>query len=403
MELGRADAEKAPGLYSPLLMVEQHGKLRVCEDARTLNAWCVREDTSIMPTVHDCLQSVQGNTWLGLLDIKSAFLQLPLDEASRRYFRFVVNVDGASRIFQWRVMPFGWVNAPVVWQSYITEVLHEPVEREWVRIYVDDILVVGKGEDELMERMDTVLRLLQQAGLQVKLAKCAVGVSKLQYLGMEVDADTCAIPGARLQALRNMAPPRSLPELRALIGLLNYFNSFVGLQGTPEWEKLLHLAANAKRIPGSWASKWRGEPEEAHRRVVDRVLQAAPLHFIVPGRTLVVRTDASGTGLGYALYQLTEKAQGLWDANAKVELQDESMELVHLGGRQLTTAERTLSATEREALGIKVAVDKLTPVLQGRRFILVTDHRNLPWMRDSINPMARRWAMRPSICIVIVS
>ena len=92
-----------------------------------------------------------------------------------------------------------------------------------------------------------------------------------------------------------------------------------------------------------------------------------------------MHTDASATGIGYALCQIQG---GLNRAIA-------------YGGRHLNAAERNYSTTEREALAIVEAVKKFRNYLYDRKFTICTDDHALRWLMSIKDPNGRlaRWAL----------
>ena len=58
-----------------------------------------------------------------------------------------------------------------------------------VMVYLDDILVAGKNEEEHLNRLDVVLQRLQNAGLRLKDSKCEFLVASVTYLGYRIDAN----------------------------------------------------------------------------------------------------------------------------------------------------------------------------------------------------------------------
>lgn len=91
--------------------------------------------------------------------------------ASKKYTAF--SVPGL-RLFQFKRMPFGLMNAPSTFQLFIDSLLcsqFEPV----VFGYLDDIIIVTESYEEHIEWLEIVLKRLASAGLVVNPAKCEFG------------------------------------------------------------------------------------------------------------------------------------------------------------------------------------------------------------------------------------
>ena len=92
-----------------------------------------------------------------------------------------------------------------------------------------------------------------------------------------------------------------------------------------------------------------------------------------------LNTDASSTGIGFALCQT----------------QDGKTRAIAYGGRDLNTAERNYSTTEREAPAIVEGIKKFRNYLHDRKFVIHTDHHALRWLMSIKDPSGRlaRWAL----------
>ena len=92
-----------------------------------------------------------------------------------------------------------------------------------------------------------------------------------------------------------------------------------------------------------------------------------------------LHTDASSTGIGFALCQT----------------QDGLNRAIAYGGWDLNLGERNYSTTEREALAIVEGIKKFRNYLYGHKFTIYTDHNALRWLMSIKDPNGRlaRWAL----------
>ena len=109
-------------------------------------------------------------------------------------------------------------------------------------------------------------------------------------------------------------------------------------------------------------------------------LTSAPI-LAFPGFSLPfeLNTDASSTGIGFALCQT----------------QDGKHRAIAYGGRDLNPAERNYSTTEREALAIVEGIKKFRNYLYGPKFVINTDHHAFRYVMSIKDPSGRlaRWAL----------
>ncbi|KRY25934.1 Retrovirus-related Pol polyprotein from transposon [Trichinella britovi] len=85
-------------------------------------------------------------------------------------------------LFQFRVMPFGLCNAPATFQRLMENALRGLTFKGCL-VYLDDIIVYGRTEEEHLERLEGVLSRLQSVGLKIKPEKCQLMRQSVRYLG----------------------------------------------------------------------------------------------------------------------------------------------------------------------------------------------------------------------------
>lgn len=99
------------------------------------------------------------------LDLSHAYHQIPLHEEAKKY----VTINSHKGLFTYRVLPFGVSSSPAIFQ-WTMEGLLRGIPR--VAIFLDDILLTGKNDQEHLQTLAMVLKWLQATGLRLKRAKC---------------------------------------------------------------------------------------------------------------------------------------------------------------------------------------------------------------------------------------
>ena len=129
-------------------------------------------------------------------------------------------------LFQFTRMPFGLSGAPSSFCRLMSSVLSDLL---WVicMCYLDDIIVYARTPQELLQRLDVVLRRLHQVGLKAKPSKCCLLKTEIKFLGHMVSADGILPLQDKLDAIRDWATPRCLKEVKVFYGLASYYRRFV--------------------------------------------------------------------------------------------------------------------------------------------------------------------------------
>ena len=104
------------------------------------------------------------------------------------------------------------MNAPVIFQQLIYMVLREELDK-FVTVYLDDILIFSRMEQEHKQHLRWVLAKLRENHLHAKLKKSAFGLNQLNYLGYILQDSTIQMEPAKMAAIDNWPTPTSHKEL----------------------------------------------------------------------------------------------------------------------------------------------------------------------------------------------
>ena len=152
---------------SPVILVPKpDGSLRFCVDYRKLNSITVR-DSYPMPRMDECIDSLGSATVFSTLDCNSGYWQLPVAEEDQDKTTFTCHAG----TYKFLRLPFGLRNAPATFQRAMDIILSK-VRWRYVLVYLDDIIVFSNGIGQHLQHLETVLKMLREAGATLRLAKC---------------------------------------------------------------------------------------------------------------------------------------------------------------------------------------------------------------------------------------
>lgn len=354
---------------SPILLVrKKDNSYRFCVDYRKLNQ-CTERDAYPLPYVSATLDRLRDARYLSSLDIKSAYFQVPLTEASRPLTAFTVPNRG---LFQFRRLPMGLANSPATFQRLIDRVLGADLE-PYVFCYLDDIIIVTQTFDKHLEILTEVFKRLKTAGLTVAKEKCFFCRSELKYLGYIVDRNGLRVDPDKISAILNIPVPTCVSEVRRIIGLASWYRRFV-----PNFSALTAPLCNLLRKNKKFI--WDDSCDESFRLLKEHLISAPVLSCPDFSLPFTIQTDASGYGIGAVLSQQ----------------QDGAEKVICYLSRSLNRNERNFSTTERECLAVLWAIERLRPYIEGSHFTVVTDHHSLVWLNRLQTPSGRlaRWAIK---------
>lgn len=352
-------------------LLKPDGNCRLCGDYKlTVNRVSTLEQYPI-PRVEDLMAVLAGGQQFTKLDMSHAYQQIQMDDQSKKY----LTVNTHRGLFTYNRLPFGVSSAPAIFQRTMEGVLQGLPH---VAVYLDDILVTGTTRETHLRNLDEVLTRLEDAGLRLKRSKCTLLADEVQYLGHKVDAKGVHTVPAKVKAVTEAPAPTNVTELRAYLGLLNYYNRFL-----PNLSTLLAPLHQLLRKDVSWS--WSESQDKAFRRSKDLLNSAEVLVHYSSDKALVLSCDASPYGIGAVLSH---------------RMEDGAEKPIGFVSKTLAPAEKKYSQLDKEGLAVIFGIKRFHKYLYGRNFTIVTDHKPLISLFNEtkpvpqmVSPRVQRWAV----------
>ena len=323
-------------------------KVRICGDFKVgINKYLKLEEYPLKNIRH-ALDNIGNGAKFSKLDISAAFLHMPVRESDQKFL--VVNTHRG--LYRFKRMSNGLANAPAVWQKYIEGVLAGINGTECV---IDDIIITGATDEEHLQRLEEVLRRLNEQNIRLNADKCAFFEKSVTYCGFKLQSQEIHKCPDKIEAIQNAPSPENVSDLKSFLGLIQFYASFA--------PRLAELARPLYDLLKSSAKfHWSAEKQQAFEAVKKELCSPSVLVPFDSTKPLLLATDASPWGIAAVLSH---------------RFPDETERPIAYYSRMLTDTERKYSQIDKEALGIKCGVEKFFYYLFGRRFTLITDSRPL--------------------------
>ena len=361
---------------APVVMVpKKGGELRFCIDYRQLNKATIK-DRYPLPRIDDTIDALYGAQYFSTLDLFSGYWQIEIEEADKHKTAFICEYGQ----YEFNRMPFGLTNAPGTFQRLMNKIL-KPVLYESALVYLDDIIVFSKTLEDHIKHLETVFKLLAEAGLKLKLKKCEFFKTEINYLGHIVTRNGVMPNSAKIEAITNYPEPTNAKELSSFLGLAGYYRKFIRA-----FAEKAHPLTQLTRKNEKW--NWGDEQRDAFRCIKDCLVSKPILGYPDFSRAFTIYTDASGYGIGAVLAQMQRPPHSSEENDREV--------VIAYSSKHLNDREAKWSTTEKEAFAIIHAINVFKPYLYGRQFTVITDHRPLEWLMSKNEPAGRlaRWALK---------
>ncbi|GJX40879.1 putative reverse transcriptase domain-containing protein [Tanacetum coccineum] len=211
--LGASPVVRSPYWLAPSEINEKKdGALRMCIDYKELNKLTIKNRYPL-PRIDDLFDQLQAACCFSKIDLRSGYHQLRVREEDipKTAFRTCYGH------FEFTVMPFGLTNAPAIFMDLMNRVC-KPYLDKLVIVFIDDILIYSKSEEEHEAHLKTILDLLKEEKLYAKFSKCGFWLKEVQFLGHVVNRDGIHVDPSKsvLKAKILEAQSEASQDLKAL-------------------------------------------------------------------------------------------------------------------------------------------------------------------------------------------
>ncbi|RVW97716.1 Transposon Ty3-G Gag-Pol polyprotein [Vitis vinifera] len=323
---------------SPVVLVKKKdGSWRLCVDYRALNQVTVK-DKFPLPVIEELLEELGGSTIFSKIDLRSGYWQIRMHEPDVPKTAFKTH-EGH---YEFLVMPFGLTNAPSTFQSLMNNIF-QPYLRKFILVLRENLLYAKSN-------------------------KCFFGHSSIEYLGHVISSGGVYTDPQKVAAVRDWPTPITLKQLRGFLGLTGYYRRFVKDYGK--------IAKPLTDLLKKDAFHWTEGSNQAFMALKQAMITAPVLALPNFSKEFIIKTDASGQGIGAVLMQ-------------------EGHPIAYIS-KALSDRFQTLSTYEKEMLAILMAIKKWESYLVDRHFVIKTNHQSLKYLLEQrvTTPTQQAWVAK---------
>nr|GEU94860.1 hypothetical protein [Tanacetum cinerariifolium] len=154
------------------------------------------------------------------IDLRSGYHQLRVHEDDIPKTTFKTSYGH----FKFTVIPFSLTNAPTVFID-LMNIFCRPYIDKFVIVFIDDILIYSKTQEEHVEHLRLVLGLLKREKLYAKFSMCELWLREVQLLEHMINGDGIHLDPSKIKAIKNWKALRTLTGGRSFLGLAGYYRS----------------------------------------------------------------------------------------------------------------------------------------------------------------------------------
>ena len=278
---GKISRSKSPTVAPILFVPKPDGRLRLVVDYRGLNKVTIHNKYPI-PMMAELKDRVKNAQIFTKLNLKDGFHLIRIRKGDEWKTAFRTRYG----LSEYKVMPFGLVNAPTTFQTMMDEILREFLD-DGVFVYIDDILIYSNDPKDHTTLVRKVLQWLRDFQMATSVEKSMFDVKAVDFLDYVIGTDEVTMNEKKVETIKAWKPPTSVREVQIFMGFANFYRRFIKNVSdicTP----ITNLTRGAKT-----RFVW-GKDQQETFKYLKRCFTTAPIlcHFH-PDRDTVVETDAS--------------------------------------------------------------------------------------------------------------
>ncbi|KAH0678933.1 hypothetical protein KY284_020018 [Solanum tuberosum] len=327
----------------PVLFVKKNdSSLRMRIDYRQLNKVTVKNKYPI-PRIDDLFDQLQGAGHFSKINLRPGYHQLKVRDNDILKTAFRTRYDH----YEFVIMSFGLTNAPTAFMDFMNRVYKQYLDL-FVIVFIDDILIYSRNEEEHASHLRVVLKTLKYRQLFAKFSKCKFWLQSIAFLGHIVSIKGIQMDSQKMEAVNQWPIPTSLIDIQSFLGLAGYYKR--------------------KKVKFQWSD----DCEKSFAKLKTRLTTTPVLTLPEGSDGYVIYCDASRISLGCVLMQRGK--------------------FITYASRQLKVHEKNYLTHDLELAAVVFALKIWRHYLYGVHVDVFIDHKSLQYVfiQKELNLCQRR-------------
>jgi len=359
-------------MAAPVFFIKKKdGSLWLVQDYRALNSMTVKNKYSL-PLISELVSQLRGARYFTKLDVCWGFNNVRIKPGDEWKAAFWTN----RGLFEPLVMFFGMTNSLATFQTMMNDIFRDLIAEGIMVVYLDDILIFTRMEEEHSKAIRRVLQVLQEHKLFLRPEKCEFCKERIEYLGLVISENKVSMNPVKVAGVREWPTPENKTDVQAFLGFVNFYQRFIR-DFFAKARPLFDLTCSEQ----VWM--WSGREQTAFEDLKMAVTTAPVLMSPQDSEPFQVEVDSSDFAIGAVLsQQLTA---------------DEKWHPVAFYSKSLSSVEWNYKIHDKEMLAIICALEEWRHFLEGATHPVEiwTDHKNLEYFMTAkkLNRRQARWSL----------
>jgi len=175
------------------------------------------------PLISELVLQLCGARYFTKLDVRWGFNNVHIKPGDEWKAAFWTNRD----LFEPLVIFFGMTNSPATFQTMMNDIFQDLIAEGIMVVYLDDILIFTRTEEEHAKAIRRVLQVLQKHKLFLCLEKCEFCKERIEYLGLVILENKVSMDPVKVAGVREWPTPENKTDVQAFLGFINFYQRFI--------------------------------------------------------------------------------------------------------------------------------------------------------------------------------
>ena len=338
---------------------------------RVLNTVTVKNRYPL-PLISQLISQLHGARYFTKLDIRWGFNNVCIKPRDEWKAAFCTN----RGLFEPLVMFFGMTNSPATFQTMMNDIFRTLIAEGIVVVYLDDILIFTKTEEEHERAVQRVLEILAEHKLFLYPEKCEFHRSRIEYLGLVILENKVDMDPVKVARVHKWPTPENRTDVQAFIGFVNFYRRFIW-----DFSTIARPLFNLTHSDKAW--NWNAKEQKAFECLKIAVTTAPVLVSPQGSKPFRIEADSSDFASRAVLSQQLPR--------------EEKWHPVAFYSKSLSLVERNYEIHDKEMLAIIHTLEEWRHFLEGTRHPVEIwmDHKNLEYFMTAkkLNCRQARWSL----------
>jgi len=245
-----------------------------------------------LPLISELVSQLHGARYFTKLDIHWGFNNVRIKSGDEWKAAFWTN----RGLFEPLVMFFDMTNSLATFQTMMNDIFWDLIAEGIMVVYLDDILIFTRTEEEHAKAIRRVLQVLQEHKIFLHLEKCEFCKEQIEYLGLVISENEVSMDPVKVVGVREWPTPENKTDVQAFLGFVNFYRRFIW-DFSAKAQPLFDLT----RSEQVWT--WSGREQTAFEDLKIAVTTAPVLMSPQDSEPFRVKADSSDFATGAVLSQ----------------------------------------------------------------------------------------------------